>query len=61
VKEWDVSLGLLVATGDTREDVEAALERSGIALGNLIGEALIMDIDIWEPIFDEEVDALKDL
>jgi hypothetical protein len=44
--EHDVQVELLLTT--TRDDLEAALARSGIAEGALIGEALIMRVTIDE-------------
>jgi len=41
----DHSIAVLVSLHTTREDVQAALARSGLVEGALIGEALIVEIE----------------
>jgi hypothetical protein len=45
--EHEIEVALLVTT--TREDIDAALARSGITSGALIGEALILSVDVYSP------------
>lgn len=46
-KDYEVLVTLNV-TAPSHEEAVAACQRSGLAPGQLIGEALIYDVDVWD-------------